>query len=77
MVPYLEIVVAFTIAVHLLHTWLDLRQLRELQKRAPPPALASEFHGDKFLQVRTYKTAPGRLDRMCLTYKCGLAPMLM
>lgn len=50
--PYLEIVVGLAVAVHLLHSWLDLRQLRQLQARAPPPALAGEFGGEKYLKVR-------------------------
>jgi hypothetical protein len=50
--PYLECVLAFTLAVHAVHTWLDLRQRRELLKRSPPPALAPEFAGEKFMQAR-------------------------
>jgi hypothetical protein len=50
--PYLECVLAFTLAVHAVHAWLDLRQRRELLKRAPPPALAAEFGGEKFAQAR-------------------------
>jgi hypothetical protein len=41
-VPYLGFSVAFIIIVHLLHTYLDVRQLKAIQLPSPPAALAGE-----------------------------------
>lgn len=40
--PYLGFSVAFIVLVHLLHTYLDVRQLKAIQLAEPPAALAGE-----------------------------------
>ncbi len=43
-VPFLGISVAFILLVHILHAYLDIRQLRAIQKPKPPAARAGEQH---------------------------------
>lgn len=42
MVPYLGLSVLFIVIVHLLHTYLDVRQLKAIKLPKAPPALAGE-----------------------------------
>ncbi len=73
MPPYLELAVAFAVGAHLARSYLDLRQLRELQKRAPPPALEHEFPHDKFCKIRSYALDKWRLRFLHRTCQLGQA----
>ncbi|KXZ51688.1 hypothetical protein GPECTOR_11g139 [Gonium pectorale] len=53
-VPYLELYIGFTLAVYLLHTYLDVRQLRALRRPEPPPALASLFSLELYRKTQAY-----------------------
>lgn len=69
--PYLELVVLFTVAVYGSHTWVDLRQLRQLRRRHPPALLATEFQGEKFAKIRRYSLDKWRFGFLRRTYQLG------
>ncbi|KAG2423032.1 hypothetical protein HXX76_015548 [Chlamydomonas incerta] len=53
-VPYLELFLGFTVFVYLLHTYLDVRQLRALRRPEPPAALASLFSAELYRKTQAY-----------------------
>lgn len=53
-VPYLELYLGFTVAVYLLNTYLDVRQLRALRRPNPPTALAGLFDADLYPKTQAY-----------------------
>ncbi|KAG2434349.1 hypothetical protein HYH02_012365 [Chlamydomonas schloesseri] len=53
-VPYLQLFLGFTVFVYLLHTYLDVRQLRALRRPEPPAALASLFSKELYDKTQAY-----------------------
>mmetsp|Transcript_22614 Transcript_22614/g.67349 ORF Transcript_22614/g.67349 Transcript_22614/m.67349 type:complete len:451 (-) Transcript_22614:668-2020(-) len=52
--PWLEVFLGFLCSVTLLHGYLDVRQLRVLERRKPPPALAAHFSQELYDKTRSY-----------------------
>jgi STE24 endopeptidase len=52
--PYLGVALTFIVGVHVLHTYLDLRQLRALRMPQPPAALRGLFSKGLFDASRAY-----------------------
>jgi hypothetical protein len=42
--PWLQIVLAFIVVVNILHTYLDVRQLKSIQLPDPPASLKGDRH---------------------------------
>ncbi|KAL3150901.1 hypothetical protein ABBQ32_000651 [Trebouxia sp. C0010 RCD-2024] len=52
--PYLQLVVQFSISVYALHTYLDVRQLKALHRRKPPPQLADHLTDEQYKKAQAY-----------------------
>lgn len=52
--PYLQLVIQFTLSVYTLHTYLDIRQLKALQRPKPPPQLADHLTQEQYKKAQVY-----------------------
>jgi STE24 endopeptidase len=52
--PYLQLTVAFIFVVNILHTYLDVRQLRAIKKQDPPATLKGLFSDELYQQAQAY-----------------------
>ncbi|DBA93318.1 hypothetical protein WJX79_004642 [Trebouxia sp. C0005] len=53
-IPYLQLVIQFSLSVYALHTYLDLRQLKALQRTKPPPQLADHLTDEQYKKAQAY-----------------------
>ncbi|CAK0780161.1 hypothetical protein CVIRNUC_004953 [Coccomyxa viridis] len=53
-VPWLKLVVAFSILVYTLHTYLDIRQLKAIRRTKPPAVLADSYPLSEYRKTQAY-----------------------
>lgn len=53
-IPYLQLVIQFSLSVYALHTYLDVRQLKALQGKTPPPQLAEHLTDEQYKKAQAY-----------------------
>ncbi|GMH44821.1 hypothetical protein BSKO_12773 [Bryopsis sp. KO-2023] len=53
-IPYLELVLGFTVIVYFCHSYLELRQYKALCLKSPPKSVASLFKDEEYEKAKSY-----------------------